>query len=234
VLLHVEASVSTLAHHFEEAGGTIYVIVLCYMLVTFLAFERSWAFMRHAGPSTVLTAAIARHLRCGDLSEALAVSAASSGSCARIATRILREGLGAPERAAAAREEALAAEEPLLERRLPYFGSLAKIATLFGLLGTITGLYVGFSCVASCDATSRANMLAKGISESMNNTAAGLFVTTIAIASHLLFRNSADRCIATMRAESKAVVNLLALHRHRIRLHGRRPFIEPTGYRRAA
>src|SRR4051794_14823408 len=44
---------------------------------------------------------------------------------------------------------------PKLERRLPYLALIANIATLFGLLGTITGLIKSFGAIAMADPAQR-------------------------------------------------------------------------------
>ena len=88
-----------------------------------------------------------------------------------IATGVFPPESGGP----ATYSKALLDELPRLEARVGYFATLANLATLFGLMGTVTGLRVGFGCVPNHDAASRATMFAKSISESLNCTAFGLF-----------------------------------------------------------
>jgi biopolymer transport protein ExbB/TolQ len=70
-------------------------------------------------------------------------------------------------------EEALR-ELPKIEKRTGYLAMLGNLATLAGLLGTITGLIKSFAGVAGVDPSMKATMLSKGISEAMNCTAFGL------------------------------------------------------------
>jgi biopolymer transport protein ExbB/TolQ len=70
-------------------------------------------------------------------------------------------------------EEALR-ELPKIEKRTGYLAMLGNLATLAGLLGTITGLIKSFGAVAGLDASQKAPGLSKGISEAMNCTAFGL------------------------------------------------------------
>lgn len=71
-----------------------------------------------------------------------------------------------------------------LRKYLRVLALVASVATLLGLLGTITGMIQAFQTVAaSGDALGRTELLAKGIYEAMITTAAGLIVaipTTIA------------------------------------------------------
>jgi biopolymer transport protein ExbB/TolQ len=71
---------------------------------------------------------------------------------------------------------ALAENIPLFSKRLQYLSMLANVATLLGLLGTIHGLILSFSAVATADPTQKQALLAHGISVSMYTTALGLAV----------------------------------------------------------
>ena len=71
-------------------------------------------------------------------------------------------------------EEAAIQQVPRLSQRLNYLSLFANIATLLGLLGTITGLQLSFSSLATVDAAKKAALLATGISQAMITTAFGL------------------------------------------------------------
>lgn len=213
----------------EEGGWGMWPIFACGVLLLGLVIERISVLWHTRGPSRALTDAIEIPLREGDLAEAMSVAMSSRGPCARVAARVLREALGPEERAEAARIEALANELPAITRNVGWFGAIANLATLFGLLGAVTGLGVGFGLPR--DAVSRAVMLAKAISESMHCTAGGLFVSIVALASSLALRPVIEARVSVLEAESHAVVNLLVTYRARIRWIGRRPYVEPKGYR---
>ena len=63
---------------------------------------------------------------------------------------------------------------PQLEKRTHYLATLANLATLLGLLGTVSGLIHAFSAVATVNPAEKANLLSASISEAMNCTAFGL------------------------------------------------------------
>ncbi|GAB5542907.1 MAG: hypothetical protein SangKO_026670 [Sandaracinaceae bacterium] len=223
----------TLRHHFEECGSWMYPLALCFCALAALALDRTLALARGWGPARGLTAELESHLRDGDLGGALALCAMTQGQAAWIASRTLQEALTTPERLRAARQSALLDELPRLEARVGYFATLANLATLFGLMGTVTGLRVGFGCVLNPDAASRATMFAKSISESLNCTAFGLFIAICALTCVLVFRSRIEERVATLRAESMAVVNLAVRYRDRLRLGDQRPHLSPRSYRRA-
>jgi biopolymer transport protein ExbB/TolQ len=72
------------------------------------------------------------------------------------------------------------------EARVAYLALIANVATLLGLLGTISGLIKTFASIANADPAEKAKLLGLGISEAMYATAAGLFVGITAMVVHTL------------------------------------------------
>jgi len=73
-------------------------------------------------------------------------------------------------------EVATLAVVPELQRRMPYLFTIANVATLMGLLGTIVGLIKTFEAVGAVEGSQKQMLLAAGISTAMNTTALGLIV----------------------------------------------------------
>lgn len=65
---------------------------------------------------------------------------------------------------------------PLYTKKLHYLSMLANVATMVGLLGTISGLITSFKAVAKADAALKQQLLSSGIAESLNTTLLGLVV----------------------------------------------------------
>ncbi len=63
----------------------------------------------------------------------------------------------------------------LMEKRVSYLATIANVATLAGLLGTVTGMIRAFSVMSSTQ-SSNPYVLAGGISQALVTTAAGLIV----------------------------------------------------------
>jgi biopolymer transport protein ExbB len=80
---------------------------------------------------------------------------------------------------------------PKLERRIPYLALIANVATLFGLLGTITGLIKSFGAIAMADPAQRQAILGRGISEAMNATAFGLVTAIFTMVAHSILSTKA-------------------------------------------
>ncbi len=65
---------------------------------------------------------------------------------------------------------------PKLQNRVSFLFTIANVATLMGLLGTIVGLIQTFEAVGSVDASQKQQLLSAGISTAMSTTAFGLVV----------------------------------------------------------
>lgn len=81
------------------------------------------------------------------------------------------------------------------EARVGYLALIANVATLLGLLGTISGLIKTFASIANADAAEKAKLLGLGISEAMYATAAGLGVGIAAMVLHTICTSKADSII---------------------------------------
>jgi biopolymer transport protein ExbB len=106
-------------------------------------------------------------------------------------------------------EETAIQEMPRLSERLNYLVLFANIATLLGLLGTITGLQVAFSSLGSVEASKKAAMLASGISELMVCTAFGLMVAIPCMISYTFLHNKELRLTKDLDESVVKLMNYL-------------------------
>ena len=84
-------------------------------------------------------------------------------------------------------DEVLLEENSKIERRTAFLTMFGNVATLLGLLGTITGMIKSFGAVSMASPAEKATILSNGISEAMNCTAYGLIVAIPALVrSHIL------------------------------------------------
>lgn len=77
-------------------------------------------------------------------------------------------------------ENAAQLEVPLLQRNMSIISTIAQIATLIGLLGTVTGMIIAFSALARVGAPDAVG-LASGISQALITTALGISTSAVAI-----------------------------------------------------
>lgn len=88
-------------------------------------------------------------------------------------------------------EETTQLEMPMLERNLVIIATIASVATLMGLLGTVTGMIAAFSAIATSGAPD-AVALANGISEALICTAMGIGTSALAIVFYNFFTTKID------------------------------------------
>lgn len=90
-------------------------------------------------------------------------------------------------------EEATALELPMLEKNLVFLSTIATVATLIGLLGTVIGMIRAFAGLgADSGGASSAAQLSIGISEALYNTALGIGTSAFAIVFYNIFTTKID------------------------------------------
>ena len=95
-----------------------------------------------------------------------------------------------------------------LERFLNTLGTIASIAPLLGLLGTVVGMIKVFAAIMNHGVGDPA-ILAGGISEALITTAAGLTVAIPSLMSHRYFEGLVDELILRMEEEAIKLVEVM-------------------------
>lgn len=90
-------------------------------------------------------------------------------------------------------EEATSLELPMLEKNLVFLSTIASVATLMGLLGTVLGMIRSFSALGEGEGGGdAASKLSVGISEALYNTALGIGTSAFAIIFYNIFTTKID------------------------------------------
>lgn len=108
--------------------------------------------------------------------------------------RRLPRGYAAAEKAI---EDAGGNETLKLRQNMRFLYSLGSVATLLGLIGTISGMIKAFQ-VASVAGPGHADMLSKGIYEAMVNTFAGLAIAIVVTIFYYWFVGKIEKLVADM------------------------------------
>lgn len=106
-------------------------------------------------------------------------------------------------------EESTALELPMLEKNLVIISTLASIATLVGLLGTVIGMVKAFAALATAGSPD-AVALANGISEALINTATGILGSTLAIIAYNYFTSKIDELTYSIDEASFSIIQTFA------------------------
>ncbi len=108
-----------------------------------------------------------------------------------------------------AMEEGVMEALPRLEKRTQYLATLANVATLLGLLGTIVGLIAAFTAVANAAPTEKASMLSSSISIAMNTTAFGLISAIPLLLLHAVLQTKTIEIVDSFEMATVKVLNAL-------------------------
>ncbi len=170
----------------QDGGDFIYIIGAVLIVGLAIAIERwlylSATFNKNKRALNELRPA----LKVGDLDKIkqsvensnAPVSEVLQAGTARMSTQCRREDIEY------AMEETIMEYMLKLETRTPLLATLANIATLLGLLGTIMGLISAFAVVAEANPAEKATLLSNSISIAMNTTAFGLITAIPLILIH--------------------------------------------------
>lgn len=201
---------SSLIKDYQAGGFFMHIILLVGVIVAGIIVERTLALYRsyRRAPSDV------RHklltlISQGNFAEARAYldMAAANTSLARVVNAGLqvRQAGGGDEEVQARMDEALTSEISSIDRRTGFLAVYGNVATLLGLLGTVTGLIASFTGVTNANPAERATMLGLGISEALNTTAFGLAVAIPALVAFAIFQNRTDTIVNELTEESSKI-----------------------------
>jgi biopolymer transport protein ExbB len=199
-----------LAEFFEQGGFFMYVNLLCSVITITLIVDRAIFFL---GKGAVSTRGFLEQLRklihSGHIDKALRLCQSTDAPVAVVARAGLNRFGRGEIAVATAIEEALTDAMPELKKRIAVLWSLANIATLIGLLGTITGLIGAFAAVGKAAADQRAQMLSRNIAEAMNNTWLGLAIAATCMIGHVFLQQASKKQQQELESFSLKLENLL-------------------------
>lgn len=94
-------------------------------------------------------------------------------------------------------------------KRTGYLATIANVATLLGLFGTIVGLIHSFEAVSHADAQQKSALLSAGIATAMNATMLGLAISIPCMVFYSFLVNKSNRLIAEMETTATKILDLL-------------------------
>lgn len=108
-----------------------------------------------------------------------------------------------------AMEEGVMEAVPRLEKRTQYLATLANLATLFGLLGTVVGLIEAFSAVGNANAAEKSALLSASIAVAMNCTAFGLITAIPMLLVHAVLQTKTAEIVDSLEMAGVKSLNIL-------------------------
>ncbi len=192
-----------------KSGGWLMVpILLCSVIALAIIFERLWTLRSSRITPKNTLAQVWKWIKNNDL-DSKKVELLREGSPLG---RILAAGISNARNGREIMKESI--EEQAghvihdLERYLNTLGTVAAIAPLMGLLGTVIGMIDVFT-VIMLEGTGNAGILAGGISKALITTAAGLTIAIPSLIFHRFFSRRVDDLVITMEQEAIKLVEVL-------------------------
>lgn len=191
------------------AGGWLMVpILLSSVVVLAVCAERLFTLDEKKISPPHLLASVWKQLKDGELDKAKLRILKQSSPLGRI----LAAGLGNATQGRDVMKESIqeAASHVVhdLERYLNTLGTIAAVAPLLGLLGTVMGMIKVFAEIMA-QGTGNASMLAGGISQALITTAAGLSVAIPALVMHRYFVGRIDAIVVGLEQETIKLVDAM-------------------------
>lgn len=191
----------------QAAGWPIWFLLLASVIAVAIIIERSTALRRaKIVPPGLLQSAIAEYQRGGIAEEFLARLNAHS-PLGRILAAALKNDKSSREVMKDAVEEAGRGVAHELERFLTSLGTIASMAPLMGLFGTIVGMIEIFGSATGVGHNPQ--QLAHGISIALYNTGFGLIIAIPAMIAYRHFRAFVDSCVIEMELQALKLIEVL-------------------------
>ena len=197
---------------FQKGGPVMWPILLCSVISFAIVIERLLRLRQEQVDTKVFMEQISKSLRRNKVMEALDLCDRTGGPIAHI----LKAGILKHDRPRAeireAIEDASIHEVPRLERNLPVLSTVAQVAPLLGLLGTVTGLVKAFQVIESkATALNPVNPgdLAGGIWEALLATTFGLCVAIPTYVAYNYLVSRVDGFVLDMERSATDLLNIL-------------------------
>ncbi len=157
-----------------EGGIFMWVILTVWLFAIALSFYKFTSLRAYDVDGEKLFDKIRSYLLENKVDEALSLCSNTESILGKIFQAGLRRANGSRAHIEDALSVSIMELTPKLAYHMTYISLAANLSTLFGLLGTIQGLIISFSGVASADPSQKSKVLATGIATAMNTTALGL------------------------------------------------------------
>ncbi len=190
----------------QAAGWPIWPLIFASVIALALIFERLWSLRQSVvAPSGMVDKVLAEYRRTG-LTPELLTRTAHQGPLGRV----LAAGLANIKSPRPVMKEAVEEVGRIVSHELEQFlttlGTIAAMAPLLGLFGTVVGMIEIFGSQTA--AGSNPILLAHGISVALYNTALGLIVAIPSMIFYRHFRAKVDALILEMEQQAIKLVEL--------------------------
>ena len=188
-----------------EGGIIVPILIACFLVVVVFVIERLMTISKATGNGNIaeFIRKVQYHLANKNVDQAISECDRQKGSVGNVMKAGLRKykemitdtELNTEQKVMNIQkevEEATALELPMLEKNLVFLSTIASVATLLGLLGTVLGMITSFAALGEEGGGNAAAELSRGISEALYNTALGIGTSAVAIIMYNIFTTKID------------------------------------------
>ncbi len=196
--------------YMQKGGPLMWLLVLLSIVSTVLFAERLIYYHRVTIRLGEFLRGLSNLIARGNFAEALHECAGTAGPVARVIhAAIVRHEAPRAELKEIV-QEAGQLEVPKLERRLPMLATIAYVAPMVGLLGTVTGLIDAFITLSgNAGGVVTTADIATGIYKSLLTTAAGLVVAIPTSLAYSFLSSRVNTLMHDMERAGIEIVNLI-------------------------
>lgn len=206
-----------IAHFFKAGGPMMLPILLIGLVGVAIAIERFITLLRAQRHTRAMWVRVEPSLNDGDFEKARKIVGDDNNPLGRLlgAGLAMQGAVRRRDDVEKAMQEGIMEIVPRLEKRTHYLGTFANLATLVGLLGTVSGLIGAFSAVATANPAEKANLLSASISEAMNCTAFGLGTAVPLLFMHAFLTSRTQNLVESLEMAAIKYLNVLTLRTNR-------------------
>lgn len=188
-------------------------LVVSAVVVTIIVERAAFQIRRYSVNAKEFFGQVKKLVVAGNIDRAIKLCEASDYPVLQLVKAGLTHANKGPDEIDAALSEKLAEIKPQVEKRIGALWSLANIATLVGLVGTVFGLISTFGAIAAegLSPATKQQMLSNGIAEAMYNTAFGLLIAVICMMAHVILHTRAKAIAHELDSITERVFNLLTI-----------------------
>jgi len=197
----------------REGGFASWMVVVVAVMAVAISIER-WVRIQfqYSINSRAFMAKLKKYILSDNIDRAISLCNSKSQA---LLPKVLKSGLTRAKDSVAdiqnAIDETTLEVMPKLEARALYLPTLANMATLLGLFGTIVGLIMAFRGAGEAvDAVQRQAFLQKSIAIAMHTTALGVFVAIPTLFIHAILQSKINSIISDIDQYSVKLINLLS------------------------
>lgn len=209
---------SQLVEAFKHNPTFMVMNLFCSAVVITIVIERfAFQLSRYRVNSKEFFAQIKKLVTAGNIDRAIKLCEASDYPILQLVKAGLTHSNKDEAEIDAALSEKLSELKPQAEKRVGALWSLANIATLIGLLGTVSGLIATFNAIAAPGLTQadKQRLLSNGIAEAMYNTALGLGIAVFCMITHIILHTRAKAIQHDLESVMERTFNLLTIQTKR-------------------